>query len=258
MKADFPQGDIEAEGTDVTSESLSNPSFETDNTAALSAVNNSADGLRGYSVSAPAHWTRTGSDVVSLIVNANCYTDNNFGLVTSLADGSQAYYLRMGWSTGTSTLSTQTTTMPKGKYRLSVDYRSAYANSASSSFTLTANGVSSAMQTFESGSSGIFTQMPWSTQSVDFELTETKAVDISLNVDWLSGGSCIMFDNLRLQQYQTSETVRVLAPLGTSPSGVPSAIYDLTGRRVGIASPSRHPSLQSGLYIVDGHKKILK
>ena len=258
VKADFPQGDIEAEGTDVTSESLSNPSFEIDNTAALSAVNNSADGLRGYGVSAPAHWTRTGSDVVSLIVNANCYTDNNFGLVTSLADGSQAYYLRMGWSTGTSTLSTQTTTMPKGKYRLSVDYRSAYANSASSSFTLTANGVSSAMQTFESGSTGIFTQMPWSTQSVDFELTETKAVDISLNVDWLSGGSCIIFDNLRLLQYQTSETVRVLAPLGTSPSGVPSAIYDLTGRRVGIASPSRHPSLQSGLYIVDGHKKILK
>ena len=252
-QADFPQGGIEDEGTDVTSEYLNNPSFEADKTANLSAENNTADGLRGYKVTAPSQWTRTGVDVVSLIVNANCYTDNNFGLVSTLADGNQAYYLRMGWNTGTTTLSTKTMTLPKGKYSLSVDYRSAYANSAQSSFTFTVNGISSSKQSFEKGSQGIFVNMPWSTQSVDFELTQDKAVDVSMTVDWLSGGSCIMFDNLRLLRFITPEVTEVIAT-DTTKQKAPSAVYDMTGRHVGTTMQGLKP----GIYIVDGHKKIYK
>ena len=259
--ADFPFGDTEEEGIDVTGQYLSNPSFEKDNISTLSPVNNSADGLRGYSVTAPSQWTRTGSDVVSLIVTTNCYTDNNFGHVTSMADGAQAYYLRMGWSTGTSTISTQAN-LPKGKYRLSVDYRSAYANSATSSFTLSANGATSSSQTFEGGSTGVFADMPWQAQSVDFELLEQKDVDIALNIKWQSGGSCIMFDNLRLMRFPTPEEVGILSPDMFSPSVGPGdnsgslGVYDLMGRR--IQSSSQSHLLPKGFYIVNGHKVIIK
>ena len=34
--------------TDVTASYVNNPSFEADNTATLTVVNNNADGLRGY------------------------------------------------------------------------------------------------------------------------------------------------------------------------------------------------------------------
>ena len=239
-----------------------NPSFESDDISALSPENNSSDGLRGYKLTAPAQWTRSGSDVVSLIVTPNCYTDNNFGLVTSVADGQQAYYLRMGWNTGTTTLSTTTAELPVGKYRLSVDYRSAYANSAVSSFTLSANGVSSELQNFEGGSTGIFAEMPWSTQSLDFELTDPKAINISLDINWLSGGSCIMFDNLRLLRFLTPEEVGITSPdysdseYSEHSEYSDNSFYTLDGRKI-VNSKSVNGKLNKGLYIHAGKKLLI-
>ena len=129
------------EKTDITEQYVTNASFEADDVSQLSTVNN--NGLRGYSVSSPAGWTVTNSvGAVSLIVTAQCYTDNDFGLVTTLADGQQAYYQRWGWSDNpVSTSVRQTTgTMPKGNYQLSVSTRTAYANAATSSFDLVAAG----------------------------------------------------------------------------------------------------------------------
>ncbi len=203
--------------TDVTAKYLSNPSFETDVISALSAVNNSADGLRGYSVAAPQGWTVTnGANAVSLIVTANCYTDNNFGLVTTLADGTQAYYLRMGWSTGTTTLRQTIAALPKGKYQLQASIRSAYANQAVSSFGLTAGGNSTSIA-FMQGSQGCMPSMKWSNETLNFEQKDNGAVVIGFDVNWLSGGSCIMFDDVRLYQLD-DDYVNPDDPANTSPT----------------------------------------
>ncbi len=186
--------------TDVTAQFLTNPSFEADNISTLSPVNNSADGLRGYSVNAPKGWTvNKESNVVSLIVTANCYTDNNFGKVTTLADGTQAYYLRMGWSTGVATIRQTIAALPKGKYQLQASIRSAYANQATSSYGLVAPG-SSTSTTFTQGSQGCMTSMKWDVKTVNFEQTADGTATIGFDITWQSGGSCILFDDVRLYQ----------------------------------------------------------
>ncbi len=43
--------------TDVTAQYIANASFEADAISSLNPVNNSADGLRGYTVAAPQGWT---------------------------------------------------------------------------------------------------------------------------------------------------------------------------------------------------------
>ena len=64
---------------DVTSQYVKNPSFEQDDISKLTAVNNSADGLRGYTLTNPTGWTVSGTEVTELLVSKDCYTDNNFG-----------------------------------------------------------------------------------------------------------------------------------------------------------------------------------
>ena len=184
--------------TDVTAQYITNASFEADAPSSLTPVNNSADGLRGYSVSAPQGWTvQNGANAVSLIVTAECFTDNNFGRVTTLADGSQAYYLRMGWSTGTTTLSQTLKGLPQGRYQLVADVRSAYANQATSSLEIKA-GAASATMPFLQGSTSCFTSMQWAKQTLTFSQPADGDATISFNVNWLSGGSCVMIDNVRL------------------------------------------------------------
>ncbi len=189
---------LAAEKTDVTSTYVANASFEADNINSLQAKTESADGLRGYIVSSPQGWTVSNSaGAVSLIVTKDCYTDNNFGLVTSLADGTQAYYLRMGWSSGTTTIHQTISSLPKGKYQLQASVRSAYANQASSSLNLVAGGSSSTVA-FSQGSQGCMPSMTWKTVSLDFEQTANGTATIGFDVSWLSGGSCVMFDDVRL------------------------------------------------------------
>ncbi len=185
--------------TDVTASYVKNPSFEADNTAQLTAVNNASDGLRGYQKASPSGWTVTNTTTpgASLIVTPTCFTDNNFGKVTSVPDGSQAFYMRMGWSTNATTLQQTLASLPAGTYKLTADVRSAYANNATSSMRLFAadKGVSLA---FEPGSASCFTTMAWRQLGVTFTTTKTSDVNIGLQVDWLSGGSCFMIDNVRL------------------------------------------------------------
>ena len=186
------------EKTDVTATYVKNASFEADAITSLQAKTESADGLRGYIVTAPKEWTvNNGANAVSLIVTADCYTDNNFGKVTTLADGTQAYYLRMGWSTGTTTMRQTIPSLPKGKYQLSASIRSAYANAATSSFELMA-GTKSTSGAFPQGLQGYFTTAKWDTETLNFEQTADGSIDIGINVNWQSGGSCIMIDNIKL------------------------------------------------------------
>ena len=186
------------EKTDVTATYVKNASFEADNIASLQPKTESADGLRGYIVTAPKDWTVNNSaNAVSLIVTADCFTDNNFGKVTSLTNGTQAYYLRMGWSAGATTLRQTISSLPKGKYQLAASIRSAYANSATSSFELVA-GARSTSASFAQGSQGYFTTAKWGVETLDFEQTADGNIEIGLNVNWQSGGSCIMIDDIKL------------------------------------------------------------
>ena len=184
--------------TDVTAPFVTNASFEADDISTLSPVNNPADGLRGYTVTAPSGWTVVNdANAVSLIVTADCYTDNNFGKVTALADGKQAYYLRMGWSTGITSLRQTVESLPKGKYMLQVGVRSAYANQATSRFELTAGNDGKALS-FTQGTQGCFTSMKWDDETLYFEQKADGNATITIDVVWQSGGSCVMFDNVRL------------------------------------------------------------
>ena len=186
--------------TDVTAQYVTNASFEADNVSTLSPVNNQADGLRGYSVAAPSGWTVTnGANAVSLLVTADCYTDNNFGKVTTLADGQQAYYLRMGWSTGTTSMRQTVKALPKGKYMLQASVRSAYVNEATSRVEMTAGNEGLSLS-FAPGAQGCFTSMEWSKESLVFEQKADGDATIAFDVVWLSGGSCVMIDDVRLYQ----------------------------------------------------------
>ncbi|MBQ7451885.1 MAG: hypothetical protein IJV60_04960 [Prevotella sp.] len=184
--------------TDVTAQYISNASFESDDITTLTPKTETADGLRGYIVTAPSGWTVSNSvGAVSLIVTADCFTDNNFGKVTTLADGSQAYYQRVGWTNGSSSVKQTIASLPKGKYQLTAKVRTGYANKAYSTFSLVAGGENSAVS-FVAGSTGCFTTMDWSTVSVDFEQQADGSLTLGFDMTWVSGGSCVMFDDVRL------------------------------------------------------------
>lgn len=182
---------------DVTETYVANPSFEADDVASLSEVTNNADGRRGWALATPEGWTVGGTSVTRLLVKHDCYTDNNFGLVTSVADGSVAYYLRMGWSTGTTMVEQTLTNLPEGRYKLTLNHRTGYANNATSSLTVSA-GTEAVTTSFTQGSTGFFALTSWQTTEVPFVVETAKDVKIAVKVDWLSGGSCVMIDNVRL------------------------------------------------------------
>ncbi len=188
------------EKTDVTAQYVTNASFENDNLSGLTKKTENTDGLRGYIVTNPADWTVVnGVGAVSLLVTKDCYTDNNFGIVTTLADGNVAYYQRVGWSSGSSSMTQTLKALPKGKYQLAVSVRSAYSNNATSSFNLIA-GTAKSTTAFTQGSASCFTTMEWSDGTLDFEQITDGDVTIGIELSWTSGGSCIMFDNVRLYQ----------------------------------------------------------
>ena len=103
----------------------------------------------------------------------------------------------------------------------------------------------------------MFETAEWETLSADFELTESAAVPVVISIEWLSGGSCIMFDNLRLMSFSPQEEVGVTSPSGQR-KATSSVIYDMAGRPVGTYTQGLSNSLKHGLYIIDGHKIIIK
>ena len=184
---------------DITKQYIANASFEDDAISGLTEVTNSADGKRGWTLNNPSGWIVNGTEVTRLLVKADCYADNNFGLVTIVPDGEAAYYLRMGWATGTTTLTQIIKDLPAGKYKLTVDHRTGYANSATSSLTLSA-GATAVTESFVQGSAGFFATAPWKTTEVVFSTASAGDVEIAVKADWLSGGSCVMMDNIRLYE----------------------------------------------------------
>ena len=192
-------GAVATDEKDITQVYVQNASFEADAVASLAEVINSADGRRGWTLAKPTGWTVSGTAVTQLLVKSDCYADNNFGLVTTVADGEAAYYLRQGWADGSTKVAQTLKNLPAGKYRLTVDHRTGYANSATSSLTLSA-GTTAVTESFVQGSAGFFATAPWKTAEVVFSIASAGDVEIAVKADWLSGGSCVMMDNVRLYE----------------------------------------------------------
>ncbi len=190
--------------TDVTDQYLTNPSFEDDAAKCTEAVRKSetADGLRGWDVSAITGWATTRPDK-QLLITSDCFTDNNFGK-TAIADGTYALFQRMGWNDGASAI-TQTTAkaVPAGKYELTLKVKAFYANGGSSAVVSVKAGSRSlrtATIDFEKGSNGCMGATDWTTASLRFTLEEATAITAAVNITWVSGGSQIAIDDVRLIQ----------------------------------------------------------
>ena len=192
-------GAVAADEKDITQTYVQNASFEADAVAGLAEVTNAADGRRGWTLAHPSGWTVSGTAVTQLLVKADCYADNNFGQVTTVTDGEAAYYLRQGWATGSTKVAQTLKNLPAGKYKLTIDHRTGYANSATSSLTLSA-GTMAVTESFVQGSAGFFATAPWKTTEVVFSTASVGDVEIAVKADWLSGGSCVMMDNVRLYE----------------------------------------------------------
>ncbi|MBQ4520147.1 MAG: hypothetical protein II999_06015 [Bacteroidaceae bacterium] len=197
----IPVSAEESEQKEITSEYITNASFESDNPANLTVVNNSADGLRGYTLAQPVGWSVEGTGVTQLLVTPECYADNNFGLITQVSDGNQAYYLRMGWSTGTTTVKQTVKNLPAGNYLLTVAHRTGYVNNATSSINISV-GSEEITESFNQGSTGFFTTAKWNTTALPFVVDVDGDVELAFSINWLSGGSCIMIDNVRLYKLE--------------------------------------------------------
>ncbi len=193
--------------TDVTKSYLNNPSFEDDSNLCTSAssnkVTNSSDGLRGWDI-APQGWTRT-TPSVSLLISADCFTDNNFGK-TTIKDGSFAFYQRFGWGSATSELKqTSTSSLPEGEYQLDFYTKAFCANNAATSALVKITNASNAVVgnvsfSCGAGSANIMTNSEWQRQSIRFTLAQASSITISAQMTWGNGGSCIAYDHFTLTQ----------------------------------------------------------
>lgn len=190
---------------DVTSLYLTNPSFEEDaaacTTGSSSAVNNAVDGLRGWDIT-PSGWEATNPNV-ALLISKDCYTDNNFGK-TAIADGTLAYYQRVGWATATSELKQTTrSALAPGEYELKFYTKAYCANNASTSAIVSVrdnmqNSLGGTTVICTAGSTGIMASSPWNEHTLKFKIDTETTVTITAQMTWASGGSCIVYDNFTL------------------------------------------------------------
>lgn len=212
--------------TDVTELYLTNPSFEADAGACTNAssakVTNSADGLRGWNLSAITGWTTT-SPGTQLLISDDCFTDNNFGK-TAISDGSFALYQRFGWGSAVGTISQKTShAMPVGTYKLTFRYKAFAANGAQSSCTVAANGASSlrnSSYSFEPGAANIMASSAWNTGSLVFNVMSEEAVTVLFTNSFGNGGSCIAIDDVRL--YSLPDGYEESTIIGGRETDVPS------------------------------------
>lgn len=193
--------------TDITSETLANPSFEADAEACTAAspnlVTNTSDGLRGWNIT-PTGWQATNPSV-SLLISVDCFTDNNFGK-TDIPDGSFAYYQRFGWGNASSELSQATpVSLPAGEYELAFLTKAFSANNAATSALVTVrdadmNTLESVTVTCQPGTAGIMGNSSWTRNTLRFLLEKETPVTISSQMTWGNGGSCIAYDHFTLTQ----------------------------------------------------------
>ncbi len=178
------------EVTDITSQYITNPSFETDTKSG-----SFTDGTRSaYSVTSLTGWTLTsptsGYAVTDIMTSSATATDNDYGKPGTPSDGTYMLYIRDSWTDCTASVK-QNITVPAGSYRLTVDYKC--VTTGSHTATLSAGS--------ESGGLSFQSTMPssWSTGEVYFTLDTETTVSIGVSIAFTnSAGGSVLLDNFRL------------------------------------------------------------
>ena len=173
--------------TDVTSTYITNPSFESDS---YKAESNSNGNLTG--------WTFSGySD--KTVYGAGPNASGDFGWIkktVNATDGSYFAGIRHRWESGTQRESnlTQTITIPKGKYTLSVDYQAYRNQDGSPRFLFSINANGGALAT----ASGVFVAK----DNTTFDDAINKSM--SLNFEAFTAENTIKFNILAKQNVQVA------------------------------------------------------
>ncbi len=196
------------EVTDITSQYITNPSFETDTKSG-----SFTDTTRGaYSITSLTSWTLTAPTstwaACDIMTSSATATDNDFGKPGTPSDGTYMLYLRDAWTDCTASVK-QNITVPAGNYKLTVDYKCVTAGSHTA--TLAAGSESSGLS-FQSS-------MPssWSTGEVYFSLDKETTVNIGVSIGFTnSSGGSVLLDNFRLyslpEDYTGPDETEVSSP----------------------------------------------
>lgn len=180
-------GNLQAQ-TDVTSSYLENPSFElgTDGTA----------GSTGKGYYSPYQWTATNLPTSGTknfgIYSANETSDTHpgaFGVTITPDDGDYYFFGRESWngSFDVVTLSQESkTSLPAGKYLMSISYKLASKANSGGYIEISAKGASNILGSAKSLTAATIktdmTTIPWDKLSVPFEVTEEGTVTFSIDM----------------------------------------------------------------------------
>ncbi|MFA6872884.1 MAG: hypothetical protein WCQ86_02730, partial [Bacteroidaceae bacterium] len=174
---------------DLTSR-LVNPSFE--------------DGVTGWTVDNP-------NECTSETRTAGVATDNDFGAVETVPDGTNFYYARKGWATTTSSINQTVTGLSAGSYKLSLSSLGLHVNATSdvanytisvknaqgtvlASKTITASDVASGT----SATDGPINAMAWTATELAFNLDALSDITVEVDFNYVPNGTSFLLDDFKL------------------------------------------------------------
>ena len=206
---------------DVTSDYITNPSFELGSSGTAAKLNYDKDALKSGLDSKIYGWTLSFSLSTSdgnwQWQNLQVYTKDDtsasgFGSSVTPTEGDYYYFWRQGWTTNTNTMTTVSkASLPKGKYNFSIDYKGATSGGASY-LTIKAkvgNTEKASVQSTnfgnQSSNTSYFNSAEWTTLNTTFTLDEASSTTFSV-IQLLNGGTKnnnisradIYLDNVRL------------------------------------------------------------
>ena len=187
--------------TDVTTKYITNPSFETDEAA--SDLRSAQNNLTGWTLSSSSGTSNTQWGT------ANASTTIQ-GYATSFApsEGSNYFYLRCNWQSGTTLSLAQTTSeLSTGVYLISFDAVTYSSNGTQPTYTFKVNDGTNNLV------SGTMTanKTSWSNYSYSFTLTSASAVTLTaaMKPGAAAGGKhdWMLIDNVKLQYFENEEAL---------------------------------------------------
>lgn len=187
--------------TDVTTTYITNPSFETDEAA--SDLRSAQNNLTGWTLSSSSGTSNTQWGT------ANASTTIQ-GYATSFApsEGSNYFYLRCNWQSGTTLSLAQTTSeLSTGVYLISFDAVTYSSNGTQPTYTFKVNDGTNDLV------SGTMTanKTSWSNYSYSFTLTSASAVTLTaaMKPGAAAGGKhdWMLIDNVKLQYFENEEAL---------------------------------------------------
>ncbi len=219
--------------TDVTADYIINPSFEYSAEGVKYTKETAlSNGQKFYGWTAPT--LNSGYYDIDITPNASA-TNGHFG-TTSPSEGNYFFYNRQGWGSVSASLSQTITSLPVGKYYLSVDYKAAGAGDGSkdafgsklgikvSSGSSELVNLSSLVSASNPGTS-YFTNQGWKQMGAWFTVTSQGTILIELT-EYLQGNNKradICLDNVRLYKWDTNDAVNYANASASSPMDITSA-----------------------------------